>query len=74
MFYNNYRSTRAAQKQEEIRKLTGKNIINPKERLMNLNKRQKLRDLLIQKFSEKYKINYPEQIIENEIFYSYSSV
>ena len=67
MFYNNYRSTRAAQKQEEIRKLTGKNIINPKERLMNLNKRQKLRDLLIQKFSEKYKINYPEQIIENEI-------
>ena len=62
MFYNNYRSTRAAQKQEEIRKLTGKNIINPKERLMNLNKRQKLRDLLIKKFSAKTAISIQFQL------------
>ena len=67
MFYNNYRSTRAALQEEERRKLTGKNIINPKERLMNLQKRKKLKELLITKFCEKYKINYRDQIIENEI-------
>ena len=67
MFYNNYRSTRAALQEEERRKLIGKNIINPKERLMNLQKRKKLKELLITKFCEKYKINYHDQIIENEI-------
>ena len=66
MFYNNYRSTRAALKEEERRKLTRKNMIN-KERLMNLQKRKKLKELLITKFSEKYKMNYPDQLIENEI-------
>ena len=53
MFYNNYRSTRAALKEEERRKLTRKNMINPKERLMNLQKRKKLKELLIIKFSKK---------------------
>ena len=67
MFYNNYRSTRAALKEEERQQMAGKYKINPKERLMNLQKRKKLRDLLITKFSEKYKLNCHDDIIENEI-------
>ena len=51
MFYNNYRSTRAALREEEQRnKFFEKKIINPKERLMNLQKRKKLKDLLNLKF------------------------
>ena len=56
MFYNNYRSTRAALQEEERRKLIGKNIINPKERLMNLQKRKKLKELLITKFVKNLKL------------------
>jgi hypothetical protein len=46
---------------------TGQNIINQRERLLNLQKRQKLKDLLITKFMQKYGINNPEQILEDEI-------
>ena len=46
---------------------TGQNIINQRERLLNLQKRQKLKDLLITKFMQKYGINNPEQILEEEI-------
>ena len=67
MFYNNYRSTRAAIREEEQRKLNEKIRVNSKERLLNLPKRQKLKNLLISKFSQKYGIKYRDQIIENEI-------
>ena len=45
----------------------GQNIINHRERLLNLQKRQKLKDLLITKFMQKYGINNPEEILEDEI-------
>jgi hypothetical protein len=45
----------------------GRNIINQRERLINLQKRQKLKDLLITKFMQKYKINNFEKILEDEI-------
>ena len=53
MFYNNFRSTRSALKEEQRRNIRN-NIINPKERLMNHQKRKKLKDLLIHKFMDKY--------------------
>ena len=68
MFYNNYRSTRAALREEEQRnKFYEKKIINPKERLMNLQKRKKLKDLLTLKFMEKYGLKNNDQFVDNEI-------
>ena len=48
----NYSSTVRHKFQSDL----GKNIVNPRERLMNTQKRQKLRDLLIDRFAQKYKI------------------
>jgi hypothetical protein len=54
MFYNLQRSTRAAREEAEKGKLTGvgHSVINPKEKFLNFQKRQKLKDLLITKFME----------------------
>ena len=64
-----YRSTKAARQEVEKEKLTGTetNIINPKERLLNYQKRQKLKDLLVTKFMKKYGIDEHDQTLENEI-------
>ena len=69
MFYNLQRSTRAAREEAEKAKLTGvgHSVINPKERLLNFQKRQKLKDLLITKFMQKYGLNEPDQVLEKEI-------
>ena len=45
----------------------GNLIINPRERLMNTHKRQKLRDLLIDRFSTKYNLGKNKYLIEDEI-------
>ena len=69
MFYNTYRSTKAAMKEAQQNKLSGAGqyIVNPHERLINLQKREKLKDLLITKFMQKYGIENPEEILEDEI-------
>ena len=69
MFYNTYRTTKSAQREAEQNKLAGigSTIINPRERLLNLQKRQKLKDLLITKFMQKYGIKHPEDLLEDEI-------
>ena len=69
MFYNLQRSTKAAREEVEKEKLAGagNSVINPKERLLNFHKRQKLKDLLITKFMQKYGINQTEPILEREI-------
>ena len=69
MFYNLRRSTKAAREEAEKTKLTGAghSIINPKERLLNFQKRQKLKDLLITKFMQKFGMTQPEQVLETEI-------
>ena len=71
MFYNYCRSTRACLFNEQQKKKLKKRQISlshsPNSRLMNLQKRQKLKNLLMMKFMEKYNINYPEQSIEKEI-------
>ncbi len=69
MFYNLQRSTKAGREEAEKAKLTGvgHSIINPKERLLNFQKRKKLKDLLITKFMQKYGLNQPDQILDREI-------
>ena len=69
MFYNLQRSTKAGREETEKAKLTGvgHSIINPKERLLNFQKRKKLKDLLITKFMQKYGLNQPDQILDREI-------
>ena len=69
MFYNTYRATKSSMRSAEKNRLsgTGQNIINQRDRLLNLQKRQKLKDLLITKFMQKYGIHNPEQILEEEI-------
>ena len=72
MFYNTYRTTKSAMKQRELGQgsnfsKVGTTIINPKERLINLQKREKLKGLLITKFMKKYGIKHPEKILEEEI-------
>jgi hypothetical protein len=67
MFYNAFRSTKSAMKEAEQNKLNRMRNINPKERLMNLQKRNKLKDLLITKFIDKYGLKYQDQTLENEV-------
>ena len=69
MFYNTYRTTKSSMRSAEKNKLSGagQNIIHQRERLLNLQKREKLKDLLITKFMQKYGIENPEEILEDEI-------
>ena len=59
----NYSSTGRHQFQSSL----GKDIVNPRERLMNTQKRQKLRDLLIDRFAKKYNLGKNRILIEGEI-------
>ena len=68
MFYNTYRTTKAANSERLKLGQTGQSILaNPRKRLINLQKRQKLKDLLITKFMQKYGIKHPEIYLEEEI-------
>ena len=71
MFYNLHRSTKLGRAESENRKLAGagKNIVNPhpKERLLNFQKRKKLKELLINKFSDKFGVKNRDQVLENEV-------
>ena len=69
MFYNTYRITKSSIREAEKNKLAGagQSIVNHRERLLNLQKRQKLKDLLITKFMQKYGIKHPEELLEEEI-------
>ena len=69
MFYNTYRTTKSSMRSADKDRFSrsGQNVINQRERLLNLQKRQKLKDLLITKFMQKYGINNPEELLEEEI-------
>jgi hypothetical protein len=64
-----YRSTKATREKNEKERIASvaQNIINPKERLLNFKKRNKLKDLLITKFRNKYGINENDQVLETEV-------
>ena len=69
MFYNTYRTTKSSMRSADKDRFSrsGQNVINQRERLLNLQKRQKLKDLLITKFMQKYGISQSEPILESEI-------
>ena len=69
MFYNTFRTTKSSIREAEKNKLAGvgQTIVGHRERLLNLQKKQKLKDLLITKFMQKYGIKNPEKILEEEI-------
>ena len=68
MFYNTFRTTKSSLREADNKLAgVGKTIINHRERLLNLQKSQKLKDLLITKFMQKYGIKNPEKILEDEI-------
>ena len=68
MFYNTFRTTKSSLRESDNKLAgAGQTIINHRERLLNLQKSQKLKDLLITKFMQKYGIKNPEKILENEI-------
>ncbi len=64
MFYNTYRATKSAMRRRELSATRPRAYINPKERLLNLQKRQKLKELLITKFSQKYAVINSKEILE----------
>ena len=69
MFYNTFRTTKSSLREAEKNKLAGagQTIVSHRERLLNLQKSQKLKDLLITKFMQKYGIKNPEKFLEDEI-------
>ena len=64
MFYNTYRATKSAMRKRQLSETHTNSFINPKERLLNQQKREKLKNLLITKFIQKYNIKNPEEILE----------
>ena len=64
MFYNTYRATKSALKKRVQSESHINTCINPKERLLNQSKRQKLKNLLITKFMQKYNIKNPNDFLE----------
>ena len=69
MFYNTFRTTKSSLREADKNKLAGagQTIVSHRERLLNLQKSQKLKDLLITKFMQKYGIKNPEKLLEDEI-------
>ena len=72
MWYNTQMKARSPRYQSppqgnNYQRFIGQTIINSKERLLNTQKRHKLRDLLIDKFTEKYKLGNNRHLIEDEI-------
>jgi hypothetical protein len=70
MFYNSFRST----SKEPLRKTNhlshstaGSKSVGPKEKIINLQKREKLKNLLITKFMKKYGIKHADRILHDEI-------
>ena len=72
MWYNTQRKTKPIRAQSSRYRNNYynppvQNVVNPKERLMNNQKRKKLGNLLIERFAQKYNITQNKQLIEGEI-------
>ena len=70
MFYNYCRSTRSGLIDRDLKsfKKNQKSVPHsPTTRMLNIPKRQKLKNLLMVKFMEKYNLNYPDAAIEKEV-------
>lgn len=69
MFYNTIRSTSKdpARSTNMSLSVAGSKSLDPRERLVNMQKRDKLKGLLITKFMKKYGIKSPEKLLQDEI-------
>lgn len=70
MFYNTFRSTskESTNKRNPLSiSQGGSKSVNPREKLINIQKREKLKGLLITKFMKKYGIKNPERLLQDEI-------
>jgi hypothetical protein len=70
MFYNYCRSTKSGLIDRDLKSFrkTQRSVPHsPTSRILNIPKRQKLKNLLMVKFMEKYNINYPDAAIEKEV-------
>lgn len=64
MFYNDFRTTKASIRRRELSATHPTIRPNPKQRLLNLQKRQRLKELLIEKFEQKYNVKKPGEVLE----------
>ena len=70
MFFNYCRSTKSGlidRNQKSLKANQKSTAHSPTHRMLNIPKRQKLKNLLMVKFMEKYNINYPHVAIEKEV-------
>jgi hypothetical protein len=69
MFYNSFRSTSKESNKRNTLSISqgGSRSVNPREKLINIQKREKLKGLLITKFMKKYGIKNPERLLQDEI-------
>jgi hypothetical protein len=67
MFYNTIRSTSKDAGRMTSTMNSGSRSLDPRERLVNMQKRDKLKSLLITKFMKKYGIKNPEKLLHDEI-------
>ena len=64
MCYNDFRATKPSIRRRELSATRPTIRPNPKQRLLNLQKRQRLKELLIEKFEQKYNVKNPGEVLE----------
>ena len=64
MYYNDFRVTKPSMRRRELSAQRPTLRPNPKQRLLNLQKRQRLKELLIERFEQKYNVKNPGEVLE----------
>ena len=64
MYCNDFRIPKSSIRRRELSAMHPTIRPNPKQRLLNLQKRQRLKELLIEKFELKYKVKHPGEVLE----------
>ena len=64
MYYNDFRTAKPSIRRRELSAARPTIRPYPKQRLLNLQKRQRLKELLIEKFEQKYNVKNPGEVLE----------
>ena len=64
MYCNDFRVTKPSMRRRELSAQRPTLRPNPKQRLLNLQKRQRLKELLIERFEQKYNVKNPGEVLE----------
>jgi len=64
MYCNDFRITKPSMRRRELSAQRPTLRPNPKQRLLNLQKRQRLKELLIERFEQKYNVKNPGEVLE----------